>query len=106
MAQMITTVLTDDLDGSPATETLSFGLDGKTYEIDLSADRALVLRESLSEYVNAARKSGSVKRPWAGERMSREEAQSIRAWSAQQGRQLAQRGRIPADVVSAYHQAA
>ena len=51
------TVLVDDLDGTEATETVSFGLDGSTYEIDLNDANAAALREALSGYVGHARKS-------------------------------------------------
>ena len=53
MAQKVHIVLEDDLDGSPATETVSFGLDGKTYEIDLNDKNAGKLRDALAQYVGA-----------------------------------------------------
>ena len=53
MAQKVHIVLEDDLDGSPATETVSFGLDGKSYEIDLSDDNAAKLRDSLAVFVRS-----------------------------------------------------
>ena len=40
MAQRVHIVLEDDVDGSKADETVSFGLDGSSYEIDLSAKNA------------------------------------------------------------------
>ena len=40
MAKRVQVVLEDDVDGSPADETVSFGLDGVSYEIDLSAANA------------------------------------------------------------------
>ena len=56
MAQKVNIVLVDDLDGTEATETVSFGLDGATYEIDLNDGNAAALREALSGYVGHARK--------------------------------------------------
>ena len=56
MAQKVNIVLVDDLDGTEATETVSFGLDGTTYEIDLNDANAAALREALSGYVGHARK--------------------------------------------------
>ena len=58
MAQQVNVKFVDDLDGSDAAATVSFGLDGKTYEIDLSDDNAAKLRDSLAVFVSAARKSG------------------------------------------------
>ena len=48
MAQQVNVKFVDDLDGSDAAGTVSFGLDGKTYEIDLSDDNAAKLRDSLA----------------------------------------------------------
>ena len=56
MAQKVNIVLVDDLDGTEATETVTFGLDGTTYEIDLNDANAAALREALSGYVGHARK--------------------------------------------------
>ncbi|MDP9696140.1 UNVERIFIED_ORG: hypothetical protein J2X79_003719 [Arthrobacter globiformis] len=36
MAQKRVVILEDDLDGSEASETMKFGLDGREYEIDLN----------------------------------------------------------------------
>ena len=46
MAQRTTVTLLDDLDQSEADETVEFGLDGVSYEIDLSAQRGDELRSS------------------------------------------------------------
>ena len=56
MAQKVNIVLVDDLDGTEATETVTFGLDGTSYEIDLNDANASALREALSGYVGHARK--------------------------------------------------
>ncbi len=58
MAQQVSVRFIDDLDGSDAVGTVSFALDGRAYEIDLSDDNAAWLRESLASFVTAARKSG------------------------------------------------
>ena len=58
MAQRVHVVLVDDIDGSDAGETVTFGLDGSTYEIDLNEKNAAALREALSPYVGHARRSG------------------------------------------------
>lgn len=36
MAQRVITTLVDDIDGTEAAETISFAVEGKSYEIDLS----------------------------------------------------------------------
>jgi hypothetical protein len=99
--------LTDDMDGSPAVETVTFGLDGIEYEIDLSKSNAAKLRKAMGRYVDAARKVGGRRgrrgRVRAGR--DREQLAAIREWAKQQGMTVSDRGRIPADVESDYNAA-
>ena len=106
MAQKVHIVLEDDLDGSPADETVSFALDGTSYEIDLNSDNAAKLRDALANYVGHARKvtGGGAKR---GRRSSdatngSASAKEIRDWARENGYSVPERGRIPAEVRSAY----
>ena len=69
MAQKVQIHLVDDLDGSDASETVSFALDGATYEIDLNEAHAEELRNALAPYVGHARKAGG-RRSSAGSRRS------------------------------------
>lgn len=108
MAQKVLVELVDDLDGSEANETVEFGLDGVTYEIDLSEPNASELRDSLARYLEYARRSGGRKRagrPGGGQSatVDREQNQAIRVWARQNGYPMSDRGRIPSDVVEAYH---
>ena len=69
MAQRVVVTLSDDIDGSEAAETIAFGLDGKSYEIDLNQANAKKLRKALAPYVDAGRKrsrSGKAYRQTAG----------------------------------------
>jgi hypothetical protein len=50
----ITFELVDDLDGSVAGETVSFELDGTSYEIDLSTKNAEEFRSALRQYIDQA----------------------------------------------------
>ena len=117
MAQQVNVKFVDDLDGSVATGTVSFALDGRAYEIDLSEDNAARLRESLASFVAAARKSGgsaaagrrapkmttsSGRRP---QPLDREQTAAIRAWARQNGHQVSERGRISKTVVDAFQAA-
>ena len=56
MAQRVNIVLVDDIDGTDASETVAFGLDGTSYEIDLNEKNAAQLRDALASYVGHARK--------------------------------------------------
>ncbi|KAA5837349.1 Lsr2 family protein [Saccharopolyspora hirsuta] len=113
MAQKVTVQLVDDVDGTPADTTVEFALDGVSYAIDLSADNAAKLRDSLASFVASARKTGGRKRtaqkpgkasstPTAADR---ERNQAIREWARNQGMQVSDRGRIPAEIVEAYDNA-
>ena len=56
MAQRVRIELTDDLVGTPADETLTFAIDGVTYDVDLTSDNAEKLRASLAPYIAAGRR--------------------------------------------------
>ena len=104
MAQKVNIVLVDDLDGTEATETVTFGLDGSTYEIDLNDANAAALREALSGYVGHARRSngGQRRRKAAGSSSSSNNTKDVREWAKAQGMEVSERGRISADVQQAY----
>jgi hypothetical protein len=113
MARQIVTTLIDDIDGTEARETIMFGLDGVGYSIDLSDDNAERLREFLADFVTHARKVGRMM-PRSSRlasdvyrvkpRVDREQNQAIRDWARAHGIKVADRGRIPADVVERFHQ--
>lgn len=114
MAQKVTVTLVDDLDGGTAEETVEFSIDGVTYEIDLSNDNAVKLRDALAGYVAHARRAGGRRRASAaapkrsgGGRASvdREQNAAMREWARKNGYKVSDRGRIPAEVVEAYHKA-
>lgn len=104
MAQKVNIVLVDDLDGTEATETVTFGLDGSTYEIDLNDANAAALREALSGYVGHARKvtGGRRVRKVGGGASSSSNTKDVREWAKAQGMEVSERGRISADVQQAY----
>ena len=110
MAQIREIRLVDDLDGEVADETVEFGVDGKNYEIDLSTANAKKLRDALAEFVASARRAGGRRRgggaPAAAPRrpsIDREQNQAIREWARKRGMKVSDRGRIPAEVLEAYH---
>ena len=114
MAQKVQVQLVDDLDGtSTAEETVSFGLDGVEYEIDLSSEHASELRDGLESFVAAARRTGGRVKRGGGRTTtrggvsggSREQNQAIREWARRNGHELAERGRIPAHIVSEFEAA-
>jgi hypothetical protein len=122
MAQRVQIVLEDDLDGGVAAETVTFGLDGVSYEIDLTAEHAAELRDSFSRWVGHGRKvgsgsgsgsrgSGRQSRSSAGGTSRRSsssssgDATAIREWARENGHEVSERGRISAEVRKAYEAA-
>ena len=113
MAQKVQVTLVDDIDGSSADETLTFGLDGVLYEIDLSKGNAKKFRDSLAAYVGAARRSSRASRVGRPRGRSRSRAAAgslaptseIRAWARSKGIKVNERGRIAADIVAKFEAA-
>ncbi|MEH0059039.1 MULTISPECIES: histone-like nucleoid-structuring protein Lsr2 [Auritidibacter] len=97
MARKTEVVLIDDLDGSPADETLIFGFDGRHYQIDLSKENADAFRKLLKPYI---RKAESIAPPAPGN-----EAAKIREWARKNGYNVSRRGRLHRDIEEAYRNA-
>lgn len=109
MAQKVQVLLVDDVDGGTADETVTFGLDGVSYEIDLTSENAAKLRDGLAPWVGHARKAsgrstGSGARASSAPRAARgsSNAQDIRDWAKSNGYTVSDRGRISAEVKAAY----
>lgn len=97
--------LVDDVTGEVADTTVQFGYQGKNYEIDLSETNAKALEESLQEFIPYARVLTGRKVRSQAPRTDRAANDAIRAWAAENGYQIAERGRIPRNVIDAYHSA-
>jgi hypothetical protein len=104
MAQRVEVILEDDIDGSPADETVRFALNGTSYEIDLSSANAQALRGALGRYVEHARKASGASRQARGPRR-RADTSAVRAWARERGMEVNDRGRIPASVMKEYEAA-
>lgn len=113
MAQKVTYLLVDDIDGGQADESLTFALDGKTYEIDLSADKAEKLRKAMEPFVKGGRRTGA-RTSSAGTSRGRSSAPAstdgpsadeVRKWAAKNGYEVKDRGRVPAPIREAYNAA-
>ena len=106
MARKVETVitLTDDLDGTKADRTMTFAVDGTTYEIDLSKRNAAAFQKVLAPYVGAARKvkQSRVRRGASGGSGRGSDLAEVRAWAKANGYEISDRGRIPASVTEAY----
>ena len=106
MAQQTTVILTDDIDGGKAVETVSFGLDGKQYMIDLGAKNAKNLRKAVAAYIEAGRKvttNGGIRNTTKKPTQSASiDLAAVRAWAHENGIPVAARGRIAASVTEQY----
>lgn len=106
MAQTVQVTLVDDLDGTEASGTTLFALDGKDYEIDLSDVNTDKLRDSLAPFVAAARRAGARHRDPSPARSasgrSREDARAMRDWLRSNGYVVKDRGRVPSELEHAY----
>ncbi|MGW6425108.1 histone-like nucleoid-structuring protein Lsr2 [Nocardia sp. NPDC055053] len=113
MARKVVVNIVDDIDGTtPATETVTFGVDGALYEIDLSETNAAKLRDNFEQWVSHARKTGRTAKstsrttpaPTKPAR-NRSDLTAIRTWAAENGHKVSARGRIAAEIVDAYNKA-
>ena len=105
MAQKVHITLEDDLDGGSAAETVAFGLDGRTYEIDLNAKNAKALREAMAKYVAAGRRASGSRSAAKRRTQVGTSAREIRDWARSNGHKVPDRGRIPGDVREAFEAA-
>ena len=106
MAQKVQVLLVDDVDGAAADETVTFSLDGVSYEIDLTAEHARELRDGFARWVGHARKVSGRSAGRSARRAARGGATSdatvIREWARANGHTVSERGRISAGVKAAY----
>lgn len=105
MATKTVMTLEDDVDGSKADQTVRFGLDGATYEIDLSDKNADGLRKAFSPFLEAARRTGGRSTTTRGLSTGAIDTKAVRAWAASNGVPISSRGRIPAQIVEQFRAA-
>ena len=110
MAKRVQVTLVDDTDGTDADETVSFALDGVSYEIDLNSHNSEKLRNSFAPWIGFATRSGgrrSTGRASSGKASSasRKDTSSVRDWARKNGYTVSDRGRISAEVQAAYDKA-
>ena len=104
MAQKVVVTLFDDIDGSEAAETIAFGLDGRSYEIDLNETNARKLRAALEPYVDAGRKRSRSGKAYRQTEVAPDPA-AVRAWAQANKLDVPARGRIPKRVYEAFAEA-
>jgi hypothetical protein len=122
MAKRETVVFTCDLhqgDMTEGVETVTFGLDGASYEVDACKEHREELHDAFARYMGAARRAGSGSTGGSGGRRTartpsrssssggsdREEVQRIREWAREHGHKVSERGRLSSSVLEAYRAA-
>ena len=112
MAKAMVETLVDDLDGSPAAETVQIGWNGDWRELDLSKRNVAALSRAFDRFGAAGRpvptggqasrrRKAAASRPKKGGR----DPKAIRAWAVANGIEVPARGRIPTGVERQYNEA-
>ena len=99
VAKKVSVDLVDDIDGTPAAESIAFSLDGTSYEIDLSEKNATTMRTSMTQWIQKARRTGRSRRSRKTTNLA-----DIRTWAQANGYKVSARGRIAQPVVDAFQQ--
>ena len=107
MAQKTQIILTDDMDGSEATQTIAFAYQGVNYEIDLNDDHAAALEEPFHDWIQAARKVNSKTATARGSHVVRSansgrDVNAVRVWLRENGHEVSDRGRLAQKLLDAY----
>jgi hypothetical protein len=106
MAKQVIQRLVDDIDGSEATESISFDVDGRSYQIDLNDQHAGELRAKLEPFLGVARRvrhqPGHTRSNARSNATDKDRNSAIRQWAFDEGVQLPTRGRIAGAVQTAY----
>lgn len=104
MARTVSVVTSDDLDGSPDAETVTFAFDGASYEIDLSEKNRAKLEKAFAPYLQHGRRVAQTRRRPGSARQTgpRIDRAAVRAWAKDQGLNVSERGRISAEVMEKY----
>jgi hypothetical protein len=106
MVRKVEILLTDDLDGRTIPkgkgETVSFALDGKSYEIDLRTRHAAALRAALRPYVESGRPIQKRHGRRTGRTTLEADARTVKEWARANGYEVNDRGRVPAHVREAF----
>ena len=111
MAKKVQVLLVDDVDKeSPADETVTFSLDGVSYEIDLTSANAAKLRDALAVWIGHAERTGGRRSTGrtasgSGSKGPRRDVSAIREWARSNGYDVSERGRISTEVQEAYEKA-
>lgn len=103
--QMIVQSLVDDIDGSEATETITFAVSGVEYTIDLNDKNLAKFEKAVAPFVENAQRVGGRRQRGATVTKLPSNAKNVRSWAQANGYDVPDRGRIPGDIHAAYEAA-
>ena len=113
MARQIIENITDDIDGSADAQAVEFSYAGTDYSVDLGKKNRAALEKALKPYIQAGTKlskratrgnsRGNTRRRGSGSNGT--DLAAVRAWAAENGYQVSNRGRVPGAVLEAYQAA-
>lgn len=107
MARKTVVTLIDDIDGGDAVRTVTFSIDGIDYEIDLGSSNLDALAAALDPFVKNARTVGKRRASSSGGKgaaASGRNLTEVRAWARENGFTVSDRGRVSAEIMTAYEQ--
>jgi hypothetical protein len=103
VAQRVQVLLTDDIDGSEASQTVRFGWLGAEYEIDLNDKNFSAFEKAIGKYVASARKTGGGAKARGKQKATpTADLTVVRAWARDNGYEVSDRGRVSASIMDAY----
>ncbi|MBC7518803.1 MAG: Lsr2 family protein [Microbacteriaceae bacterium] len=107
MASTISVIITSDLSNAPDAATVLFGWNGRSYQVDLTADEKRDFEAALQPYLGVAQianKKSSQREPSRAVAVGLVPA-TVRAWAFSNGVDVPKRGRIPQDVIQRFQEA-
>ncbi|WP_258234008.1 histone-like nucleoid-structuring protein Lsr2 [Brevibacterium oceani] len=98
-------IIKSDISGEMDAATVTFGLGGTWYEIDLTDEEQKELQKRFTDYLKAGRKAQAKPSNRFVPDTTPEEREEIRAWAKENGYELADYGKIPNKIYKAYQEA-
>lgn len=116
MPERVRVELVDDLDGSPAEESVHWGWEGRQLVIDLNKKNAEKFRKAVEAFVAAsradeqakpARRTPGIPKPTKKRSgaSGRQDVATVRGWARENGMTVPDRGRLKPEVLEAYDKA-
>lgn len=104
MARELRAALVDDVDGSPATQTIEFTVAGRSWALDLNDAHAREFMTDVMRWTRHARRTDiALGDNRVAARRDPAQTRAIRAWATANGLECPPRGKIPKDVEQAFH---